>query len=229
MPSPALTTLRSQRIVEVRALLGLRPARGVKERIHTVAADAVNRAVVVVLTAHLEGFVEDLVGDIIDEIHALEPDVDRLPRELLAAQVLPEMRLIAEMHDPAKIVTRVDELFRASAPLWTVGDLAAGALSAVLVTGEMSNPGGKEISRLFGLLGMNDVFANVQLPDQADPEKRTNEIVGIRNSVAHGGSPTVTDDQASEYISSVEALCDGLDIAAVAHISSICGAPASWS
>lgn len=223
MASPALETLRSQRLVEVRALLGLRPKRQLLRRHHNAVADAVNRACVVVLVAHLEGFVEDLVGDVIDELHSLGPATADLPTILLATHVVADVALIAEMTDRERRASKIEALFHAHSALWLDTRLARGRLSADSITADLSNPGGKEIARVLGLLGMTDVFANVQLPDGADCEKRMNEIVGIRNSIAHGGGgPAIGDPQTDEYVRSVEAVGEGLERAAAIHVQTIC-------
>src|SRR4051812_6160054 len=70
VPSPALISLRESRLAEVRALLSLRPKRAPGNAVSVAAADAVNRASVVVLVAHLEGFVEDLIDDAIDALNS---------------------------------------------------------------------------------------------------------------------------------------------------------------
>ena len=80
------------------------------------------------------------------------------------------------------------DLFVAHAPLWLDANLGPGRLSAGIIAANLDNPGARQVARVLGLLGMNDVFANVELPDAADPTKRLNEMVGVRNSIAHGGS-----------------------------------------
>jgi hypothetical protein len=220
--SPALLALRGQRLHEVRALLGLRPRRQLFRRQLAQPADAVNRAGVVVLTAHLEGYVEDLIVDVIDELDREAPATSDLPTVLLAEQVSGEFLAIAEIVDRAKRASRIEQLFRTRSALWLDPQLAQGRLSADTITGGLSNPGAKEIARVLGLLGMADVFANIQLPDGADPAKRINELIGIRNSIAHGGGATVSDQQVDEYVRSVEAVGDGLERAAAAHVHAIC-------
>jgi hypothetical protein len=229
--APALETLRSQRLGEIRALLSLRPKRQLLRRQRNNIADAVNRACVVVLVAHLEGFVEDLVGDVIDELDKLGPATVDVPTILLAAHVIGEVELIAEMTDRERRARKIEELFRTHSGMWLDTRLARGRLRATPIAADLSNPGGKEIARVLGLLGMRDVFASMVLPDGADPEKRMNELVGIRNSIAHGGGgPAIGDDQTDEYVRSVEAVGEGLERAAASHVQTICRSPSlPWS
>ena len=225
MPSQALTGLRSQRLSEVRTLLGLRPRRGLFARERNGAADAINRACAVVLVAHLEGFVEDLIGDVVDALDRLGPASGDIPTIFLATHVLSDVEQIARTTDPSVRASRIERLFLDHSPLWLETRIARGRLRAQVVSAGLSNPGGKEIARVLGLLGMTDVFANVILPDGADAEKRMNELVGIRNSIAHGGGAKVGDIQADEYVRSVEAVGEGLDLAAAAFIQTVCRTP----
>jgi hypothetical protein len=126
------------------------------------------------------------------------------------------------MQHVSKRASRTRELFVAHAPLWLDANLGPGRLSAGIIAANLDNPGARQVARVLGLLGMNDVFANVELPDAADPTKRLNEMVGVRNSIAHGGFPSVGDDQAWDYVNSVEAIGDGLEQEVARHIQMLC-------
>ena len=126
------------------------------------------------------------------------------------------------MQDVSKRASRTRALFVEHAALWLEENLAPGRLSAENLAANLDNPGAKQVARVLGFLGMNDVFATVQLPDAADPGKRLNEMVGVRNSIAHGGYPSVGDDQAWDYIDSVEAIGDGLDQGVARHVQVLC-------
>jgi hypothetical protein len=185
----------------------------------------VNRACVVLLTAHLEGFVEDLVDDIVDVLDQTGPATANLPRILLATQVTDEVRVIAAMEDPHRRADRIRDLFTTHAGLWLDASLAQGRLESQTVTDNLGNPGAKEITRVLALVGMANVFAEIQLPDGADPEKRVNELVGIRNVIAHGGSPAIADSRPADYIASVSAIGSGLEQAAALHLQAVCRFP----
>jgi hypothetical protein len=230
MAAPALDALRRQRLTEVTRLLGLRAKRQLLRRRTNAIADAVNRACVVVLVAHLEGYVEDLVGDIVDELDVQGPATEDVPRILLAAHVAPEVEAIADITDRVKRADRIDRLFQNHSRMWLESRIARGKLQAAVITSDLGNPGAKEIARVLGLLGMSNVFERMQLPDGADAEKRVNEIVGIRNSIAHGGDASVGDQQVTEYVRSVEAVGVGLERAAASYVQQICRTNAlPWS
>lgn len=206
----------------MRALLRLRPNRAPGDAASVAAANAVNRASVVVLVAHIEGFIEDLIDDAIDVLNSKEPATADLPLELLAMHVAPELNTVAGMQDVSKRASRTRDLFLAHGPLWLDANLALGRLSAERITENLDNPGAKQVARVLGFLGMSEVFADLELPDEADPVKRLNEMVGVRNSIAHGGFPSVLDDQASNYVDSVEAIGDGLEQAVGRHVQLLC-------
>ncbi len=167
MASSALLELREQRIPEVRSLLALRPTRQLSDASAVRGADAVNRASVVVLTAHLEGYVEDLVSDVVDELNRKQPVTADIPLVLLAEHVTKELDTIADMQDRDKRAHRVATLFRGQSMLWLDPHLSRGALDANAITAGLSNPGAKEIGRVFGLLGMTSVFSSIELSDGA--------------------------------------------------------------
>jgi RiboL-PSP-HEPN len=220
VPSSALEALVGPRLEEVRALVALRP--GGRSRIESAQGFAVNRAAVVLLCAHLEGFIEDLVGDCVDSLNSRRPDPARLPVVLKAAHVMSEVSVISLMTDVEKRAWRIERMFADSRHLWEAAELAY-QLRVEVVTGEMSNPGAPEIARVLALLGMEDVFVGVTLPDEADIEKRVNELVGVRNSIAHGGADTkVTDDQVNRYVEAVEYLGRALDSSAASTVQHIC-------
>lgn len=175
-----------------------------------------------VLVAHVESFIEDLIDDAVDVLNSNNPATADLPLARLAVHVAPGTQEGAEMQHVSKRASRTRDLFVAHAPLWLDANLGPGRLSAGIIAANLDNPGARQVARVLGLLGMNDVFANVELPDAADPTKRLNEMVGVRNSIAHGGFPSVGDDQAWDYVNSVEAIGDGLEQEVARHIQMLC-------
>jgi hypothetical protein len=227
VPSAALGSLVGVRLAEVGELVALRPTALTSAT--AARRDAVNRATVVLLCAHFEGFLEDLIGELIDELNASTPDTDDVPLRLRAAHVVPEIEAIAGMTDPAGRAERVGRLFRAHGDLWTSGPLTF-QLEAAKATSDMSNPGAREVGRLFQLVGIDDPFVEAVLPDGSAPETRINEFVGVRNSVAHGEGTRVTDDQITRYLGAVEAVGRGLDIVVARHVQKITHSPTlPWS
>jgi hypothetical protein len=220
MPSGALLSLLTVRLAEVRELVNLRPA----DLPPAVAGPrvAVNRAAVVLLCAHLEGFLEDVVGELVDQLNSSAPRVEDIPLRLRAAHVTGEIDAIAEMTDAASRAQRIERLFRDHGDLWLAETLISQLRVETITTG-MSNPGASEINRLFLSVGLDNILDEVTLTDGSDPVRRVNEFVGVRNSIAHGEDTKVTDDQVDRYVDAVECLGRDLDAVVARHVQSITG------
>lgn len=227
MPSAALLSLLTVRLAEVRELVNLRPA---DQHLATAGPrGAVNRAAVVLLCAHLEGFLEELVGELVDQLNSSAPWIENIPLRMRAAHVTGEIDAIAEMTDAANRAERIERLFRDHGDLWLAETLIS-QLRVEKITSGMSNPGASEISRLFVSIGLEHALDEVVLTDGSDPAKRVNEFVGVRNSIAHGEDTKVTDDQVERYLDAVECLGRDLDSAVARHVQSITGSPTlPWS
>jgi hypothetical protein len=182
----------------------------------------------VVVVAHVEGFVEDLIDDAVDVLNGNNPATEDLPLELLAVHVASELNAVAEMKDVTKRAVRTRSLFLDHSRLWLDTNLATGRLSAATIAANLNSPGAKHVGRVLGFLGIEDVFADVHMVDGADPGKRLNEMVQVRNSIAHGGSPPVGDEQASTYVDAVEDLGDGLDQVVGRHIQGLSASRSPW-
>jgi len=227
MPSGALVSLLTVRLAEVRELVELRPS----DLSSPAAArrTAVNRAAVVLLCAHLEGFLEDLVGELVDLLNSSAPRLENIPLRLRAAHVTDEIDAIADMADPARRAERIERLFRDHGDLW-LADTLISQLRVEAITVGMSNPGASEINRLFLSIGLENALDEVTLTDGSNPVKRVNEFVGVRNSIAHGEDTKVTDDQVERYLNAVECLARDLDSAVAKHVQSITESPTlPWS
>ena len=218
MPSAALHSLTTVRLAEVRELVGLRP----EEQTSGTAGQraAVNRAAVVLLCAHLEGFLEELIGELVDHLNSSTPRTENVPLLLRAAHVTSDIDAIAAMTDAGARAERIESLFQDHRDLWLAGTLIF-QLRVEKLTAGMSNPGAREISRLFLLAGVEDVFSEVTLTDGSDPNKRINELVRVRNSIAHGEDTKVTDDQVDRYLDAVECLGRCLDSVIARHLQTI--------
>lgn len=85
MTSAALSDLGA-RLDEVRILAAQDPSR-INPSAVSPLSGPVNRASLVLLTAHLEGFLEDLVTECLDNMVTNSPEVENLPLLLRAIHV----------------------------------------------------------------------------------------------------------------------------------------------
>lgn len=224
MPSPALSTFLDTRLGEVQHLVALRPS-GRWNRTDAERAAAINRATVLLICAHLEGFVEGIIVDLFDHFNSERPPADQLPSLLRASQVDPQLVSVVGLKERVRRAQSIDKLFAQSHSLWLGYPLPKNALRADLVTNLMGNPKPTKIAEVLHLVGMHDVFAAVELPDGADIEVRLEELVDIRNSIAHGEDVQVTDDQVGRYVTAVEYFARALDVGAGEHARQVCRSP----
>jgi hypothetical protein len=129
--------------------------------------EALNRAGIVLLTAHLEGYIEDLFEE--------------------ASSVVASRVFDTTHYDVKVFVTQATAPFR--------------------------NPSPQNIKDLFARLGLPDVLAAIRWGTLSndDIRKRLNELVQLRNKIAHGQRPSVTSSQLRREVSFARQMAKHLD------------------
>jgi len=213
MPSLALSKFEN-RVLEVKRLLSLCTPEEADYRIKKESAsrdEAILRGAHVLLCSHVEGYFEDLIADLIAAYDKLAGQVDMLPVELRAHQVIgPGAKW--ELKEPAKRWQAV-QTWAAHPLLRADVAKAAGCLEASLHTDGFSNPGTTEIEWLFKTVGITDVWAAFKSiePDQIY-SKTVDVIVNRRNQIAHGkADATVTLADAVKYVQRAERVAEVFD------------------
>lgn len=210
MPSLALSKFEN-RVLEVKRLLSLCTPEEADYRIKKESAsrdEAILRGAHVLLCSHVEGYFEDLIADLIHAYDKLAKQVDTLPEELRAHQVMgPGAKW--DMKEPSKRWQTVQAW--ATHPLVHANVAkAAGCLEASLHTDGFSNPGTTEIEWLFRTVGISEVWAVFKgiEPDQIY-SKTVDAIVNRRNQIAHGkADATVTLADAVTYVQRAERVAE---------------------
>jgi len=222
MSSSAFGDLRA-RLDEVRTLSALDPARSGDVSQPSVS-NAVNRAAIVLLTAHVEGYLEDLVSEALDQFVANAAPVERLPLLLRALHAEHHLRQIEPMSDRNVRAPRIAKMFAAEAPMWTTGTLAqAHMIQARLVCAEMSNPGSREIAAFLELIGVRieDYLAGIGASASLS---QIDGLVHRRNQIAHGeANATGAFGDVDTYLGIVGALAHHIDSAVAGVVQTICG------
>ena len=222
MPSQALLAL-ADRLSEVRLLTTRDPIRQkplvrdrARQRERVRLANAVNRASIVLLTSHLEGFIEDLMLESLDYLVNSGCQVEALPDLLRSLHAEQHLKVIEAIQDRKARAPRIAKMIQTEQYLWRDGEvLAAPMLRGELVVAEMSNPGSREIARFLELIGVADL-ESACASQQADLGA-INGLVQRRNSVAHGEpEATCTATDIDTYLRLVEQIGAVID-AAVAH------------
>jgi hypothetical protein len=214
------------RLREVELLLDLIQDNDDPDETSGQSDNALRRACVVLLSAHLEGYLEDLVAEVLDALVASEVCVDDLPLQLRAVHVEEHLREIAPIRDMNKRAPRIEKMLTEESPLWVSGALLeASMIRSKMICKHMDNPGSTEIRQFFRLVGLEikDVLAEL---GELEGLYRVDGLVGIRNGVAHGevGTPMTTGD-VSAYVSVVRHLTDLVDQAASKHVQDVCSLP----
>lgn len=214
------------RLNEVRVLSGLDPTR-LGNTTAAAVSNAVNRGALVLLSAHLEGYLEDVVVEAIDALVDNGALVDQLPLVLRALHAEEHLRALEPMKDRNARAPRIESMFVSEANLWVAGTtLQQTMVRPKMVCAEMDNPGSTEIRQFLELLGV-DIRTFLGARGVLDHLGRINGLVGKRNGVAHGevtASATFTD--VDDYLKLVDDLCSNIDAAVAEGVKEICGMPA---
>jgi len=220
----AVTDLEA-RLSEVRSLAQLDPARAgfALSRAQITVSNAINRSCVVLLSAHLEGFLESVVVDAVDAWVSHQTKIGRLPLHLRAAHVDGEVKQMASVTDPEKRLDRLERLFRDHAHWWLDNQpLANNQVDLAIVLGKMSNPNARAIRAFLLLIG-------VQIDDYLSDSgasglmARATALVDLRNQIAHGGQDaTTTFVDLDAYLMDIETLCAEISRAAAIAVQQTC-------
>jgi RiboL-PSP-HEPN len=202
------------RLNEVRRLSRLDPLRrGNSAEVAT--GNAVNRACIVLLCAHLEGFLEDLAIEVIDALVDRHVNINNLPLLFRAVHAEEHLRQIEMIRDRNSRAPKIEHMFKNELPLWSDGHaLEATMVRHRTVCAELSNPGSREIRHFLQLLGV-DIERYLMDIGQMDLLDKVNGLVARRNSIAHGEvNASATLNDVDQYLSLVENLGRRVDEAA---------------
>jgi hypothetical protein len=224
MPSAALSVLYASRLPEVRVLLQLDPTRSRGARGDRARTNAVNRGAAVLLAAHFQGYLEELMVEVVDQFNLADLDKWDVPQALMAAHI---ERHLGDLASPSELVDRlqrIEKLFETRKLYWTDCRVGTHGLDSEAVTRHISNPWPGVIKRCFRLAGGDDPFSDPELDDPKLIERRVRELVGKRNEIAHGtGAPSLTAEQLDGYLDAVQTLARALDDQAARLIQETCG------
>lgn len=224
MSSGALDDL-DERLNEVRILTGTDPAR-TGDHSRPRLSGAISRASIVLLSAHLEGYLEDIAVEALDVLVDNEAPIEKLPLILRAIHAEDHLVEIEPMKDRNARAVRIERLFLGESSLWiNGGTLKSTMLRHATVCKEMSNPGSREVKRFLELVGLDlAVFLKNRGSDRL--LGRIDGLVGKRNAIAHGeASVTTTFTDVDEYIALVDELAAEIDVGVAQSLQIICGSP----
>jgi hypothetical protein len=180
----------------------------------------------VLLAAHLEGYLEDLVTEAIDALVAQATPAEQLPLILRSIHVEEHLRQIEPVKDRNARAQKIERMFATESALWSSGTpITAKMVRAKAVCLEMSNPGSREVRQFLEIIGV-DIDAYLSAQGQKDLLGRVNGLVGRRNAVAHGeATASATAGDVDDYLVLVEDLGREVDDAVAISVQDICGSP----
>jgi hypothetical protein len=188
MPSKAYASLAG-RLADINELMKAHRAVGGKQVGRRFQVVALNRAGVVLLSAHLEGFIENLVEECIELLHTHKVAMGKIPERLRAAQVETTVMKPIPQKDNVAANNRSQELGPILAILWNATTEATDVnLKAKPIISQMNNPGTRDINHLFWYFGIDHVMGTISWQKAGNDGvlAAINELVGRRNAIAHG-------------------------------------------
>jgi len=160
--------------------------------------NVINRTAVVLLCAHLEGYLEELAVDFVDCLSRNAKSASDIPLAIrvvhfteAAGGIMGKRLEILNSRDTLP----VEEFFAHHAQLWG-GPLhrPITVLDPTLLTADMSNPSGDRIRKFVGQLGVSNAFRPIRgspYVPRADGLRETiNDMVRKRHAIAHGEAGT---------------------------------------
>lgn len=168
--------------------------------------NAICRAAIVLLCSHLQGFLEDLVSDLISAYNCLANSPQLLPRELVVHQVVGELGKLSN----TDIFKQFESLCEfVNHPLISAEPCKL-SMKASFITEKFGNPGTKNIESLFKSVGVRDVWGKLfEIEKNRLLRDSLDSLVARRNEIAHGNySANATKADLDRYVVNAKKLAE---------------------
>jgi hypothetical protein len=190
-------------------------------------ANALLRGSVVLLSSHLERYVESLVVEAVDALNLASLTADVIPEVLQLAVISEPVRQAHETKDSAKKASKLRALVDGYAWFWEATQ--ACKLSSEVLIRSFDNPLPERIRVILRNFGISDAVglavAQYENPDRRLIEAKVQELVEKRNAVAHTGMTfDLTKADVVSYLVSTHRLVRGLDVVVGQAIQDVTGA-----
>lgn len=180
-----------QRLPEIEALNRLARQHSVKlgSKRDAETVNALCRASIVLLSSHLEGYVENLAEVILQRIFQRTLSKQKLaPRFLyyFSKDILDELY---GTRDPDKMAGKVKVLFQRDIDIWSTNDTFEAELPSDRFIADFSNPSFKKIKRFVARFGYSDYQHDLGYLLRANYQPCVNmvdNVIDQRNKIAHG-------------------------------------------
>lgn len=229
MASQSLVSLEDG-IAEVRDLQAAAPRQTGSTPGTLALTRAVGRASVVILSSHLEGYVDSLNLEAVSVVNTAGIGAQQLSEALRLLHSKPAVEALTgtswEGQARAKLLA---ELITSDAWLW--GRNQTGVLQPDRLLMWMKSPNPKALMRYFRYWGIEDIFTRITRASHTrdDLWRRLKELVDKRNSIAHGDlatSATAADIRA--YVKAVQTFAVRSDAVLARQLSAMCAIDLPW-
>ncbi len=229
MPSDARKMLDT-RLAEIQQILVAHTITAGPGRGRKYGVSALNKGGLVLLCAHLEGFLEDLYSEAVTAITNARLSVSSVPDSLKVAgarQIANDIRSAGSRRERDRLTLRfLRKAARFGHPraLFSKGDAGTEA-----VLGTFRNPQPEEIDSLFRNLGIDGVLrrASWRGKSAATVRRELGALVDARNKVAHGQLTDVYKYQIRNHLNLVRRVASCVDSIVGVHVQASTSA-APW-
>lgn len=226
--SPAYRRFES-RLDEVSHLRKLSQKYNTFSRIVGIERDAhvniLTRSSIVLLSSHIQGFIEDL-GDLVVERIVLDSvSANRVPDSLRFHATKTKLKEIQQKTDGTAIVASIREYSNTYNDMISLSGPAPSTLIGSQYKDGFGNPTVKAITKYLMRFGFANYESEMKRRLKGNwpiTENAVNQIVDRRNKIAHGDSlATLTPLEMREYIILVKRFCSTTDSVTTKHFRSI--------
>ena len=174
------------------------------------------RSSIVLLSSHIEGYIEDLAVLILSKMVEKRIRKTELPKQFLYYLSKDLLDDISDTRDPERIAEKLKELFSRDYYIWDDSDFFNNDLRTDLFVHGFSNPGYMKIKRFFARFGYKKYSSDLGKFLKANYLSCTNmvnNVVDQRNKIAHGDvTTTSTPKDLADMLDLIHLFCRSTDI-----------------
>lgn len=174
------------------------------------------RGAVVLLSSHIEGYIEDLCAHIIERIHRRATPKAVFGNVFLYHFSKDIVLQIKETNDPTGIADKIQKLITRDADIWDSATTFQQSPSSERFIDGFSTPKVENIRKMFARFGYSSYLSDLKNHLAANSNACTNmvdRVVTERNKIAHGDVTTAgTPSDISDMIMYVRLFCRSTDI-----------------
>lgn len=178
-------------------------------------ARALCRASIVLLSSHIEGYLEHLVGVILDRLSEGAMSKQKLASRFFYYFSKDLLDEISETKDPDKIAEKVKKLFHRDLEIWSTESTLSVPLPVERFISDFSNPNFERIKKFVARFGYNNYETELARMLQANFQPCRNMIDNVieqRNKIAHGDvNVESTPNDVSNMLNLVRLFCRTTD------------------